>query len=104
MYDFYANPPRTRADIRNYLTTWLKPVENAATVTYSGESFVQELGFSESSIMHCVFRSLSTNEYIWSVNGDTGPQSIAPMKRYPTFNALIDGVVEDYYGAWKSKD
>ena len=49
MYDFYNKPPKTRDDLHEYLTSWLKKLtpeeKETSIVEVNGEKFIQELGF-----------------------------------------------------------
>jgi hypothetical protein len=101
MYDFYANPPNTRNELREWLTSWLEPVNDDTPLTINNETFIQEKGFRRAFHLHCVFRSLQTNEYIWWVFEEQPPLNMFPSQRYPTYKALLDSVIEDYYTQWK---
>ncbi len=102
MYDFYANPPQSRKDLRDWLTSWLqKPTpEPVPLLEYNGEQFVQHLGFRRAFHMHCVFRSLSTNEYLWWVFEEQDFKTF-PIKRYPTYESLLEDIINEYYKSWK---
>lgn len=101
MYDFYANPPQTKEDLREWLTSWLeKPApEPIPLVEHNDEKFIQELGFRRGFYMHCVFRSLSTNEYIWWVFEEKDLNTF-PKKRYSSYDALLQDVIDGYYKSW----
>jgi hypothetical protein len=102
MYDFYAKPPKTKEDIRDYLTSWLqKPSpEPVPLLEHNGEYFMQELGFTRASHLHGVFRSLSTNEYVWWVFEEKDFR-LFPSTRYPTYDALLNSVIDNYSTQWK---
>ena len=104
-YDFYRNPPKNREQIREYLTSWLEELDEKPTLEIEGETFIQEKGFRRAYCKHCVFRSLLTNEYVWWVFEPVFLQaddiSSFPKKRYPTFESLIEGAVEEHYVAWR---
>jgi hypothetical protein len=101
MYDFYANPPKTRDQIREYLTSWLEKVESPP-FEHKGEMFQQELGFRRAFHSHAVFRSVSTGEYVWWVCPDEEVESMRtfPTKRFPSYEAMLEAVVEEYYKLW----
>lgn len=100
MYDFYKNPPKTREDIRGYLTSWLEKVPAAETIVAQGDTFVQELGFRRGFYNHCVYRSLSTGQYVWWVFEEPDLETF-PTKRFPSYEALLEDVVEFYLKLWK---
>lgn len=100
MTDFYKNPPKTKKDIRDYLTSWLQETDNKSPLVIQGESFVVEQEFKRAFHHHCVFRSLLTNEYIWWVFEDFDLEMF-PKKRFATFESLLENVINDYYIAWK---
>ena len=100
MTDFYENPPKTKEDIRNYLTSWLEKTDDKSPFAVEGESFIQEQGFRRAFNHHCVLRSLSTNEYIWWVFEDFDSKMF-PKKRFSTFELLLEDVINDYCVLWK---
>lgn len=100
MRDFYKNPPKTKEDIRDYLTSWLEEVDDKSPLVIQGESFVQEKGFRRGFYYHCIFRSLLTNEYVWWVFEKLDLE-IFPKKRFATYETLLENVISDYYIAWK---
>lgn len=106
MYDFYGNPPNTRAQLREWLTTWLEILEPTFTLEHKGESFIQERGFRRAGYVHAVFRSSVTQEYIWWVCPDEelGILDHFPTQRFSTFDAMLNKVIEDYYISWKLTD
>ena len=105
MYDFYKNPPKTREDIREYLVSWLHEAE-CVPFEIEGERFIQELGFVRAFHLHCVLRSEKTNEYLWWVfsrdSSELDKIKSFPMKRFSTYNKLLDFVVEEYYTKWSN--
>ena len=102
MYDFYGNPPETKEQIREYITTWLQPTNDTRVFNINGTSYVNELGFKRAFSVHSVFKTVDTNEYSWYVcAAEDDTISGFPDKKYPTFDALIDGVVDNYYVMWK---
>lgn len=103
MTDFYGNPPKTKEDIRNYLTSWLKPIEGMTPLVIKNETFVQELGFRRAFHTHCVFRNISTNEYVWWVF-ELFDIELFPTTRYPTYESLLENLINYYYIAWKLKE
>ncbi len=102
MYDFYGNPPKTKKDLHDWLTSWLEKVD-AAPVEHEGQTYVQEYGFRRGFCMHCVFRNLTTNEYVWWVFPDeqVGKMESFPNARYPSFDDMLKHVIDDYYARWK---
>ena len=100
MYDFYKNPPNTKQDLRDYLTSWLQPVEDGSPLVIQGETFIQELGFKRAFHFHGVFRSVSTGDYVWWVYEEQDIEKF-PTKRYATYKALLENIIHDYYISWK---
>jgi hypothetical protein len=103
MYDFYANPPQTKYDVKAWLTSWLEPTSSASAFECNGESFIQTHGFRRAFHMHSVFRSLSTNECIWWVEPDEHINSydrFPSTVRYSDFDALIEQVANNYCAQW----
>lgn len=106
MYDFYSNPPNSKKELREWLTSWLLPPSPAPEILeYKGEKFIQEFGFRRSHYIHNVYRSLSTNEYIWWVfeDGDDSFNTF-PTIRFPTYEAMLENTINDYYINWKLTD
>jgi hypothetical protein len=100
MTDFYENPPKTKQDIRDYLTTWLqKTGYEEPDLEVNGEKFIQELSFRRAFHNHFVYRSTSTNEYVWWVVEDAELIPF-PKKRYAKYEELLENVVNDYYVGW----
>ena len=104
MYDFYKNPPKNKADLREWLVSWLtKPDPEPEPIHINGETFIQELGFSRAFHLHGVFRSLSTNQYVWWVlpSEEAGNLGSFPGDRYPDFETMLTHVIDEYYVRWK---
>lgn len=100
MYDFYKNPPQTKQDLRDYLTSWLQNVGDVSPLIIQGEPFIQEKGFRRAFHQHCVFRSLLTNEYVWWVSEDFDLE-LFPNKRFSTYESMLENVINEYYVDWK---
>jgi hypothetical protein len=100
MYDFYKNPPETKQDLRDYLTSWLQNVDDVTPLVIRDETFIQEKGFKRVFHSHCVFRSLATNEYVWWVYEEYDLENF-PRKRFPTYESMLESVIDEYYVAWK---
>ena len=103
VYDLYKNPPKTKQDLRDYLTSWLQTVDDPSPLVIQGETFIQEKGFRRAFYKHCVFRSLLTNEYVWWVSEEFDVE-LFPKKRFSTYETMLENVINDYYIAWKLKD
>lgn len=101
MYDFYANPPNSKKELREWLTSWLvKPSgSEPKIIEYNGEQFIEELGFRRAFYYHSVLRSISTGEYIWWVVSDD--MHAFPTKRFSDFETMLEGVIDDYYKQWR---
>ncbi len=106
-YDFYKNPPKSKADLYDWLTSWLElPSPRPMPFVHNKEIFIQELGFCHAFHMHGVFRNVKTNEYVWWVlpSEEAGDFSTFPTIRYPTYDAMLEHVINDYYIQWKLTD
>jgi len=107
MYDFYKNPPNSKKDLRDWLTSWLeKPNSESSVLEYNGEQFNQEYGFRLGFHAHTVFKSLSTKEYVWWVIPDekVGTTDTFPNIRFPDFETMLNNIIDDYYIKWKLND
>lgn len=101
MYDFYRQPPKTKQDLRDWLSSWLQKPEGAILpLQVRGETYIQELGFRRAFHKHCVFRNLATNEYVWWVSED-GNLDQFPTKCFPDFESMLNQIIDDYYVSWK---
>ena len=98
-YDFYAKSPSTREEIREYLTTWLEPTDTESQKP-NGRSFIQMYDFRRAGYIHSVWRCLEDERFYWYVVPDNCFDLGFPTKSYASFDALIDGVVEEYYALW----
>jgi hypothetical protein len=99
MYDFYGNPPKTKEQIREYLTTWLEPVNEKINI--NNEDFIQDFGFRRAFHLHCILKS-ADNQYLWWVFQDNELDiKNFPTKRFNDIDSLINYVVDDYYIQWK---
>lgn len=104
MYDFYGKPPKTRKELKEWLTTWLQPTNDDKEYTIKNEKYMNELSFKRAFNIHSVFRNVTTNEYKWYVVPDTcfvDDFEKFPKKRYSSYESLIDGLVEYYYKFWQ---
>ncbi len=102
MYDFYTNPPNSKQDLREWLTSWLvPPVPYPETIEYNGEKFIQELAFKRAFYIHSVFKNLSTNEYVWWVYSEDTDVNNFPSTRFSTYEAMLEDVINNYYISWK---
>ena len=100
IYDFYKNPPKTKQDIRNYLTSWLQDTNDVSTLLIQGEIFIQEKGFRRGFHQHSVFRSLLTNQYVWWVYEDFDLEMF-PQNRFSTYESMLEHVINNYFVMWK---
>ncbi len=101
MYDFYGNPPKTKEQIREYITTWLAPTNDPRVHLINGKSYINELGFKRAFYVHSVFKTVDTNEYCWYVYPcEQETFEDFPVKKFPNFESLIDNVVDSYYIEW----
>jgi hypothetical protein len=103
MYDFYKNPPQSKADLREWLTDWLQKPEKETIIQVNNEVFSLEFGFVRAGYSHEVFQSKDTGEYIWWVteNCNEIDSTKFPSQRFPSYDALLDSVINSYYRSWK---
>ena len=104
MYDFNTTIPKSREDLKDWLTKCLRPTNDEKEYTIKNEKYMNELGFKRAFYIHSVFRNVTTNEYKWYVVPDTcfvDDFEKFPKKRYSSYESLIDGVVEYYYKLWQ---
>ncbi len=100
MYDFYANPPNTKEELREWLTSWLKDPDTNEYLDVNGEIFIVEKSFRRAFHNHCVYKSQKTQEFVWWVYEEKPPLENFPTPRFATLDALSDHVVNDYYVGW----
>ena len=105
MYDFYGNPPKTRTDLREWLTTWLVKKPDQSIFQVNNEKFIEELGFVRAFYIHSLLRNINTNEYVWWVYDkdlDKNNQlKTFPKTRYSNYEELLNEVIEAYYTQWR---
>ncbi len=103
MYDFYGRPPQSKADLREWLTDWLEKPKKEILIEIKNEPFLLEFGFTRAGYSHEVFQSKTSGEYIWWVtqNCCDVDSSQFPTKRFPSYETLLDYVIDYYYSAWK---
>ncbi len=102
MYDFYRNPPQSKADLREWLTDWLVKPEKETTFEVHNELFSLELGFTRAGYSHEVIRSKQSGEYIWWVTEncyEVDSRSF-PTLRFQTYDALLEHVINYYSREW----
>jgi hypothetical protein len=106
MSNFYENPPQTRDDIKEYLTTWLQDTNDSTIYTINNQKYMNEKSFRRAFYIHSIFRNIDTNEYVWYVipGEDMGNFSDFPERRYADYESLIEHVVNDYYKEWILKE
>ena len=107
MYDFFNNPPKTREDIREYITTWLEPcVSKDIYNLKNNESFESVSGFRRAFCIHTLWKNCATEEYAWTFSEK--PEEINDESfmnnRVPDYNSAIEWFVEYFYKAWKLVD
>ena len=103
--DFYANPPTTRADMIEYLKSWLHPVPDGEQFDckYNDELFQLTHGFRRAMCIHQAFKHLNTGAYAFHVHpSEDWDGSCEPnMGMYDTFEDMIHGVADRYVVLWK---
>ena len=106
MYDFYANPPSNKTQIRDWLTSWLEKPDSTPIFEVNGERFALEAGFRRAFHQHAIFRNVDTNEFVWRVVRDEDATNFSsfPKTRYSNYDTLLENVINDYYVQWKLTD
>jgi hypothetical protein len=102
-YDFYKKPPNTKLELREWLTSWLKPETTPETghlFEVDDQTYVIEYGFRRAFSSHTVLRNITTNEYVWWVFENYDINTF-PTTRYLNYDHLLESVIDDYYRAWK---
>lgn len=105
-YDFYNKPPKTRDDLREYLTSWLEKLtpeeQDYSILEVNGEKFIQEYGFRRGFCMHTVFMNMNTNEYVWWIFNGSDMRYIDtfPTLRFPTYDSMLEHAIDIYYKRW----
>lgn len=103
LYDFYGNRPKTRVQLHEWLTSWLQMIEpSPPSIQMNGDEWIQERGFRLAFCIHGVYRNLRTNMYTWLVLPDDKDCNIHnfPTTHFPSYEAMLDWVVNDYYMRW----
>jgi hypothetical protein len=56
--------------------------------------------------MHCVFRNIDTNEYVWWVfdRNDELYLDTFPTIEFPTYDSMLEHTINDYYKLWRLVD
>lgn len=104
MYNFYGNPPKSKEEVREWLESWLQPIDTVEPPLVVGkDAFQQVYGFTRAFHIHCVYKSASTGDYAWWVISRDEPvnTSTFPKERFKSYEDLIDSVAEQYVIAWK---
>lgn len=106
MYDFYKTQPKSKEDLHEYLTSWLvKPSTETPILEVNDDKYIQEYGFRRSFYMHCVYRNIASNEFVWWVFPDDTPEiDTFPTIRFLNYETLLEHVINDYYKSWKLVD
>jgi hypothetical protein len=100
-YDFYENPPNSKQELREWLTSWLQKFpETPPLVEVNGQNYVQECGFRRGFHTHCVLKNTITQEYVWWVAEQVNLKEF-PTTRFSNYENLLESVIDDYYKGWK---
>lgn len=99
MYDFNTSLPKSREDLKEWLTKCLRPSNDEKEYIIKDEIYMNEFSFRKSSFIHSIFKNVRTNEYVWYVIPDICVDDFEsfPKKRYASYEGLIDSVVDYYY-------
>jgi hypothetical protein len=108
MYDFYGQPPENRADLREYLTTWLRPETGEHKWMIGGGEYVLVAGFRRAFVSHEIFRNTATGQYMWYIAppelgkrfADFNNANAWPIGPQETYENLLSSVIEWYYVQW----
>lgn len=102
MSDFYKNLPKTKDDIKNYLSSWLQPIDNGTPHIYEGCEWKHKYGFKRAFHIHGVYVNEKTNEHIFNVDENEWKDNTEPnFGIWSDFDSMIIGVSELYYKLWK---
>jgi hypothetical protein len=102
-YDFYGNPPNTKVELREYLTSWLgKCPETTPLVEVNGQKYAYVYSFNRSFHLHFVLKDTTTHEYLWWVyEQELNGLETFPTTRHSNYDNLLESVIDDYYKGWK---
>lgn len=103
MYDFYGNPPSTRAQVREYYETWFQDVSDSTTILIGGESFQVVKAFVRAFHIHSVLQNITTGAYAFVAfaREDEEWANTAIIKQYPTYDKMLNALVDDTCKSWK---
>lgn len=95
-YPFYEKPPQTDADVREYLVSWLQPIDPPAVLD---ASWHQTFGFKRGFYIHGVFEG--PDGVAFHVGEDGDMHNFPNFGVYASFDKMMDGVIRRYCELWK---
>jgi hypothetical protein len=99
MYPFYEQPPSSKKDIYDYLTSWLQPVPG--TIVSGG--YLQTSGFRRAGVYHETLFHPERKVYVFMTVNDDGTEY--PMSdECATYEEMILSAVDRYCQLWKISD
>ena len=101
-YNFSKNPPTTSEEIREYITSWLKPIPDDYPLYTHSEygTFKQLSGFRRAFHNHCVFQNVDTKKYVWVTNEMALLESDFPTITHNTYENMMNYICNVYYKSW----
>ena len=101
-YDFYAHPPTTKEQVREYITTWLEPITDATPVDVNGDIYKPVSGFRRACYIHTIYQNVTTGNYVWYVAEDSVTDYAGwPTVSYSTMEQLVDAVIKQICSQWR---
>ncbi len=97
-YDFYDRFPKTKSDIKEYLTTWIESIEPNGEVSIDNESWIIVAGFRRGFCAHNVMVNMTTHEYAFHAAEDF--DFFPNMGKYATYEDMLEGVANRYAVLW----
>lgn len=101
-YDFYKKPPKSKKDIREYLTTWLESSSTSVDICIENEIWKSVSGFRRGFCVHSVMMNVMTGEYAFHAADDF--DQFPNMGKSNTYDDLINEVVDKYAILWNIKE
>jgi hypothetical protein len=107
MYDLVKNPPKKKADLRVWLTSWIEKIDHTIFYDIHGELFIIIAGFSRSGYTHEILQSKTTKEYAWWIrdsafeaSGPKDPYARFPNERYSSLEMVLTAIIDYYSRKW----
>lgn len=104
MYDFYANPPSTRAQVQEYYESWFQDVSDVTIFTVQGEEFRVVKSFVRAFHDHVILQNVKSGAYTFVVfpREEYGTWfNTVQLTQHPTYDKMFNVLVEDTCRRWR---